>query len=125
MVSHSTIAELGADSDPLMRVEGTPVPRNVNPKMFFLTWTTSLRKSRGRSTEPVLEGISDNLEIFYGEVVQKLSAYVPPAPKLPRKSEATETVENDQPSKPTANTQPDVGGEQSLSTESHDQKKED
>ena len=32
----------------------------------------------------MLRGISDDLEAFYGNIVEHLVSYVPPAPKLPK-----------------------------------------
>jgi hypothetical protein len=46
-----------------------------------------LKKQKGKSTANVLAGISQDLEEFYGRVVQQLVAYVPPAPKLPKERE--------------------------------------
>jgi hypothetical protein len=38
----------------------------------------------------VLKGISDDLEAFYGNVVEHLAGYVAPAPKLPKQHAAGE-----------------------------------
>jgi hypothetical protein len=81
------------------------IPDDANPRRFTLEWTRKLQKSKGRSTAPVLEGISHDLEDFYSRVVEKLVAYVPPAPKLAREvatSEATPAaVAPSEPSNPT------------------------
>jgi hypothetical protein len=53
------------------------------PRRFLLEWTRTLQKSRGRSTASVLDGISADLEAFYGCVLERLSAFVPLAPRLP------------------------------------------
>jgi hypothetical protein len=56
------------------------------PRRFLLEWTRPLQNGRNRSTTAVLKGVSDDLEGFYRRVVQRLEAYVPPAPKLPKDS---------------------------------------
>jgi hypothetical protein len=43
---------------------------------------------KGKSTTSVLKGISDDLESFYGNVVEHLAGYVAPAPKLPKEQVA-------------------------------------
>jgi hypothetical protein len=44
--------------------------------------------TKGKSTTSVLKGISDDLEAFYGNVVEHLAGYVAPAPKLPKEHAA-------------------------------------
>jgi hypothetical protein len=60
------------------------IPGDVMPRRFLLEWTRPLQNGRGRSTTTVLKGVSEDLEGFYRRVVQRLEAYVPPAPKLPK-----------------------------------------
>ena len=62
--------------------KGASLPRDVNPKVFLLQWTTRLQAGRGGSSERVLEGISKGLEDFYREVVEGLVPFVPRAPRL-------------------------------------------
>ncbi len=62
--------------------EGASLPKDVNPKLFLLQWTTKLHACRGRSSAPVLEGISKGLEDFYSRVVEDLVPFVPRAPRL-------------------------------------------
>ena len=61
---------------------GVSLPKDVNPRLFLLQWTTKLHAGRGRSSAPVLEGISKGLEDFYLRVVEDLVPFVPPAPRL-------------------------------------------
>lgn len=70
------------------------VPSDAMPRRFLLEWTRTLQKSRGRSTSPVLEGIANDLETFYGGVLQGLTAYVPAAPKLPKPTPAESSPES-------------------------------
>ena len=70
-----------------------PVPTDAMPRRFLLEWTRTLQKSRGRSTSPVLEGIANDLETFYGCVLQGLTGYVPAAPRLPKPAAAELTSE--------------------------------
>jgi hypothetical protein len=58
------------------------------PRRFLLEHTCKLDKPKGKSTTSVLKGISDDLEAFYGNVVEHLIGYVAPAPKLPREHTA-------------------------------------
>ncbi|MBZ0167949.1 MAG: hypothetical protein K8F29_00730, partial [Kofleriaceae bacterium] len=64
---------------------GASVPRDANPRSFQVVWTRALSKSRGRSSAPVLKGISDGLEEFYHGVVQDIVPFVPKAPRLDTK----------------------------------------
>ena len=66
----------------LVDPKGASLPKNVNPKLFLLQWTTRLQAGRGRSSAPVLEAISKGLEGFYLRVVEGLVPYVPRAPRL-------------------------------------------
>ena len=94
--SQARIQDALQDTSKLMKDgHGHTIPKDSNPKTFLLEWTISLPKGRGKSTAPVLEGILDNLEEFYGRVVEGLKPYVPPAPQLPDR-EPTETVESPQ-----------------------------
>jgi len=62
--------------------KGAPLPKDVNPRLFLLQWTTRLQAGRGRSSARVLEGISKGLEDFYLRVVEGLVPFVPRAPRL-------------------------------------------
>ena len=62
--------------------KGVSLPKDVNPKVFRLQWTTKLQAGRGGSSARVLEGISKGLEEFYSEVVEGLVPFVPSAPRL-------------------------------------------
>lgn len=70
-----------------------PVPADAMPRRFLLEHTCKLDKPKGKSTTSVLKGISDDLEAFYGNVVEHLAGYVAPAPKLP-KEHAADAVES-------------------------------
>lgn len=59
-----------------------PVPKDANPRSFQIIWTRSLSKGGGRSSAPILEGISMGLEEFYHGVVQDIVPFVPKAPRL-------------------------------------------
>jgi hypothetical protein len=65
-----------------------PVPPDAMPRRFLLEHTCKLDKPKGKSTTAVLKGISDDLEAFYGNVVEHLVRYVALAPKLPKESVA-------------------------------------
>jgi hypothetical protein len=65
-----------------------PVPADAMPRRFLLEHTCKLDKPKGKSTTSVLKGISDDLEAFYGNVVEHLAGYVAPAPKLPKEHAA-------------------------------------
>ncbi|MCK4548344.1 MAG: hypothetical protein KAW17_12985 [Candidatus Eisenbacteria sp.] len=69
---------------PMLLVDrnGAALPKDVNPKRFQVQWTTNLLVGRGRSSAPVLEGISKGLEDFYLRVVEGLVPFVPRAPRL-------------------------------------------
>lgn len=69
------------------------IPDDANPRRFTLEWTRKLQKGKGKSTAPVLEAISQDLEDFYSRVLERLVAYVPPAPKLARENEVATPVE--------------------------------
>jgi hypothetical protein len=58
------------------------------PRRFLLEHTCKLDKPKGKSTTSVLKGISDDLEAFYGNVVEHLAGYVAPAPRLPKEHAA-------------------------------------
>ena len=62
--------------------KGASLPKNINPRVFLLQWTTKLQAGRGRSSVRVLEGISNGLEKFYSRVVEDFVPFVPPAPRL-------------------------------------------
>jgi hypothetical protein len=66
-----------------------PVPPDAMPRRFLLEHTCKLDKPKGKCTTAVLKGISDDLEAFYGNVVEHLVGYVAPAPKLPKEPAAT------------------------------------
>jgi hypothetical protein len=91
LFSQSKAGELREKIDGLLR-DGHQqlVPDDSSPRRFILEWTRKLQKPKGRSTAAVLEGISNDLEDFYGRVVQKLVAYVAPAPKLPKEKQPDE-----------------------------------
>lgn len=73
-----------AGIDALLRDDrGIAIPSQSLPQSFSLEWTKSLRKSRGRSSAAVLEGIGEDLEDFYRRVVTGLRPFVPRAPQLP------------------------------------------
>lgn len=74
-----------------------PVPADAMPRRFLLEHTCKLDKPKGKSTTSVLKGISDDLEAFYGNVVEHLAGYVAPAPKLPKEHAAAEPVSVAQP----------------------------
>jgi len=76
---------------------GAPLPKDVHPKLFLLQWTTKLQAGRGRSSAPVLEGISKGLEDFYLRVVENLVPFVPPAPRLVRKEAQPEAGDSTTP----------------------------
>ncbi len=81
MFSRATMRDLRTDESPLMRdTDGNLISKDIFPGEFRLEWTPALET--GRSSTKVLEGISNNLERFYQQVVQKLDRYVPPTPKL-------------------------------------------
>ena len=61
---------------------GVRVPKDASPRFFQVVWTTSLSSGRGRSTAPILEGVSNGLEEFYHKVVQEIVPFVPKAPRL-------------------------------------------
>lgn len=61
---------------------GVAVPRDANPRSFRIQWTTALPKGQGRSSAPILQGISAGLEAFYHGVVQDIQPFVPKAPRL-------------------------------------------
>jgi hypothetical protein len=63
-----------------------PVPADAMPRRFLLEHTY---KPKGKSTTSVLKGISDDLQAFYGNVVEHLAGYVAPAPKLPKEDAAS------------------------------------
>jgi hypothetical protein len=88
LLSQGRAGDLREEVDGLLR-DGRQqlIPDDASPRKFQLEWTRKLQKSKGRSTAPVLEGISSDLEDFYGRVVERLTAYVPPAPKLPKEKE--------------------------------------
>ena len=65
------------------------VPSDALPRRFVLEWTRKLDKTKGKSTTGMLKGISDDLEAFYGSVVERLVGYVASAPKLPKEPVAT------------------------------------
>lgn len=62
--------------------QGISVPKDATPKSYQIQWTNKLHASRGRSSAPVLEGISKGLEEFYRRVVEHLVPFVPSAPRL-------------------------------------------
>lgn len=70
------------------------VPSDALPRRFLLELTRKLDKPKGKSTTSVLKGISNDLEAFYGSVVEHLVGYVAPAPKLPRKDTAPPSAAN-------------------------------
>jgi hypothetical protein len=67
-----------------------PVPPDAMPRRFLLEHTCKLDKPKGKSTTAVLKGISDDLEAFYGNVVEHLVGYVAPAPKRPKEPAAAD-----------------------------------
>ncbi len=71
---------------------GAALNKELHPRSFGIHWTTKLKACRGRSSAPVLEGISEELERFYRQIVENLEPYVPPAPRLvSRKSVESDT----------------------------------
>ncbi len=63
--------------------EGIPIPKDLMPRRFVLSTTGALLKGRSRSTAPILEGVSKGLEGFYRDVVEGITAWTPPTPRLP------------------------------------------
>ncbi len=83
--SQGRIGELKGNIDPLLSDSyGQKVPPEASPRSFSLEWTIGLRRGKGRSTAPVLEGVAQAVEDFYKRVVEGLRPYVPTAPHLPQ-----------------------------------------
>ena len=74
----------------LKKSNGTRMKNEVKPKYFLLTLTNKLASSRRRLGVDVLKGISDGLEDFYRNAVEKLDPYQPPAPRLISKEPKTD-----------------------------------
>lgn len=94
LISCGLASQLADDASTfLVNRQGVPIPKDVMPRRFLIHWTTSLYRGRGRSTAPVLEGVSRGLEDFYRSVVERLMPYVPPAPRLPKSDVETNDAE--------------------------------
>ena len=89
VASRTTLGELQRrGTDVLLNnTEGMAVPKEAMPRRFVLEWPTELRKSRGRSSIRVLDGISTDLERFYQDVVEQLVPFAPRAARLPKSAE--------------------------------------
>ena len=84
-------SEFVADPSTLMTDRaGVHIPKDTMPKRFLLQRTTELQPCRGRSNAPVLEGISQGLENFYRVVLERLVAFVPPAPRFPKPADSSD-----------------------------------
>lgn len=70
----------------LLDDDGNKVEKGLMPKEFKLIWTKKIKKSRGRSTKPIVLGMLEDMIEFYNKVVEHLQAYSPPAPKMPKKT---------------------------------------
>ncbi|MCK4391378.1 hypothetical protein KAX17_00550 [Candidatus Bipolaricaulota bacterium] len=81
----------------LVDLKRASLPKDVNPKRFLVQWTTRLQVGRGRSSAPVLEGISKGLEDFYLRVVERLVPFVPRAPRLVTKEAQPEDLDSTPP----------------------------
>jgi hypothetical protein len=98
LCSRSELPEALADVTCLMRDHSRqPIPKDALPKRFVLEWTVGLQKGRGRSTAPVLDGISKSLERFYRDVVEGLVPFVPKAPRLRRAKGEDDTIQEPNP----------------------------
>ena len=62
--------------------DGIPVDRQALPRTIKVVLTRSLGSGRGRSSAPILAGISQGLEHFYDKVVQNIKPFVPKPPRL-------------------------------------------
>lgn len=96
LLSQAKIAELRDETSILMQ----GVPANASPRSFCLQWTKHLLKCKGRSTVPVLRGIAQGLEEFYGRVVEGIKPFVPKVPQLqddqPEKEDASDVRSEEQ-----------------------------
>jgi hypothetical protein len=82
--SQDIISKLDGELRSLLRdLQGQPVPADALPKLFSIEWTSDLQKAKGRSTAAILDGVMADLETFYSQVVEGVTAFVPSAPKLP------------------------------------------
>ena len=52
-----------------------PVGRNTQPRSFKIICTRTLTRGRGRSSAPILEGISEGLRDYYHSIVQNIKPY--------------------------------------------------
>lgn len=89
LLTSGPASQLLADASTFMRDQaGVRIPKDTMPERFLIQWTTKLQPGRGRSSTPVLEGISRGLEDFYRVLMERLVPYVQPAPRLlePEKS---------------------------------------
>ena len=94
LISCGLASQLADDASTfLVTRQGVPIPKDVMPRRFQIYRTTSLCRGRGRSTAPVLDGVSMGLEDFYRSVVERLMPYVPPAPRLPKPDVETSDAE--------------------------------
>ncbi len=77
----------------LVDENGIALPKDVNPKRFHIQRTTRLVVTRGRSTAPVLDGISNGIKNFYNNVVEGISPFVPRVPQMMKQE--TPTTKNE------------------------------
>jgi hypothetical protein len=82
--SQDLTSKLDSELRSLLRdLQGQPIPSDALPKLFTIEWTQDLQKAKGRSTAAILDGVMADLERFYRQVVEGITAFVPSAPKLP------------------------------------------
>ena len=98
----STAAQIGDYlDDPTMlckHKDGIPVDSQAQPRTIRVVLTRSLGSGRGRSSAPILAGISQGLENFYDKVVQNIKPFVPKPPRLAiskQEQEGSGTQEDD------------------------------
>ncbi len=96
VLSESLARDIAEDATLLLvDKQKVPVSKTLMPRQFILQWTTPLAKCKGRSSSPVLDGITRGLEDFYRKVVEEMVAYVPKAPRMPEEEEASIECERD------------------------------
>ena len=66
----------------LTDAQGIPFGKDIMPRRFVLELSRGLRTRR--STTRVLSGVTSGLEDFYRRVIEGLTPYVPPTPRLPK-----------------------------------------
>jgi hypothetical protein len=82
VMSKAPIAGIAENRDALLLdMEKNLIPKEIDIRMFKIQWETKIP----RKNADLFTAIGGNLEKFYSDVVENLSAYVPPAPKLSRK----------------------------------------